>query len=81
MTLRSSDVVSRGHCSCSGASQSNPNRVGVVNCQASASDYEKFYFHTDPNNNVAIESTKFPGVFLRLDASTGGEALGLLVIL
>jgi hypothetical protein len=59
--------ISRGHFSCSGASQANPDGVGVVNCRASVGDHEKFHFNAEPNKNVAIESALFPNVYLRLD--------------
>ena len=50
-----------------GGGENKASPGGVVNCQASVGDYEKFRFHSDTNNIVTIESTSFPNVFLRLD--------------
>ncbi|KAJ6038305.1 uncharacterized protein N7446_005115 [Penicillium canescens] len=52
--------------------QGYPSGAGKVNCQNGSESWEKFRFESQPDGSKAIASVAFPGVYLRLDNSTGG---------
>ncbi|KAH0551500.1 hypothetical protein GP486_007285 [Trichoglossum hirsutum] len=54
-----------------GFTKSSGKGGGVVNCQFGSSDDEKFRLVDQPDGSKAIASVKWPGVYLRMDGSTG----------
>ncbi|OQE28998.1 hypothetical protein PENFLA_c004G02860 [Penicillium flavigenum] len=51
------------------------NGAGTVNCQYGSDRWEKFRFEPQSDGSKAIASVQFPGVYLRLDNSTGGGGI------
>jgi hypothetical protein len=56
--------------------QASTNGGGVVNCQYTAKDWEKFKFYPQPDGTKAIGSVSFPGMFLRMDGSMQAKPEG-----
>jgi hypothetical protein len=57
----------------SGMKSASDSGAGSVNCQFGVGPWEKFHKRPQPDGAVAYESAAFPGVYLRMDASTIGE--------
>ena len=53
----------------SGVSSPSGSGGGVVNCQFGVQSYEKFKLNCIGNCTYSIESTAFPGVYLRMDGN------------
>ena len=53
---------------------------GTVNCQYTANDWEKLQFVPQSDGTKAIQSVKFPGVFLRMDGTMPATSKGYGVV-